>query len=132
MRLLLFAILLLPVLELASLSTLAAYIGWSGVIAWVVLAMLAGAALLRAQGLMALSDLRRGFTRPAQVGVLLRRRLWFTGAAVLLLIPGVVSDVAALGLALAASLRRPPRSPDPAAPRILEGEYRQIPPKHRP
>ena len=140
MRILLLTLLLLPLLEFLGSTAVAAKVGWPSMAAWVVLAMGAGVLLLRAQGTLVLSDLRRGLSQPAQLGGFLRRRLLFTLAAILLIVPGVVSDVGALILIVVASLQRgrgpaPPGSapPRPAGrTRVLEGEFKELPRKPRP
>ena len=131
-----FLLLALPFLELMTLIELGSAIGSFNTIAYVILTAILGTALLKRQGIAILQKMHQ-----ARASALGASQQWFRDefaislSAMLLMIPGLVTDLLALIVAIG-PLRRsclqifgfapttPP--PEPSRPRdrqILEGEY---------
>ena len=127
MRVLLIAILLgFPLLEAVVLVRLSETLGW-WVLAWVVLAACAGMALIKEARFAMLARLASGLAQGRFSIVALTDSARTVLAGLLLIFPGVVSDLIALTLLL---LPGPRVASDYAARRetegnILEGEFRR-------
>lgn len=130
-RLLIGALLLLPVVEIALFIQFGGYIGLGWTLAWLLLSALIGVALLRLQGLALMAQVS-GALLEARLPAREMAHALLTGlAAILLIVPGFFSDFVALLLLLPAVRRGlmkaffppPPRGPGGKG-RILEGEFR--------
>jgi UPF0716 protein FxsA len=127
MRLLLVAILLgFPLLEALVLVRLADTMGW-WVLAWVVLAAVAGMALIKEARFALLARLAAGFAKGEFSINALTDSARTVLAGLLLVFPGVVSDLIALTLLLLPRPRvvaeRASRRPHPGT--LIEGEFRR-------
>jgi UPF0716 protein FxsA len=100
MRLVLFAILLgFPLLEAVVLVRLSQTMGW-WVLAWMILAAVAGMALIKEARLSLVARLATGFTQGSFAIGALTDSARTVLAGILLIFPGVVSDLIALTLLL--------------------------------
>ena len=100
MRLFLFAILLgFPLLEAVVLVRLSQTLGW-WILAWVVLAAVAGMALIKEARLSLVARLAAGFAQGRFPIIALTDSARTVLAGILLIFPGVVSDLIALTLLL--------------------------------
>ena len=126
MRLFLFAILLgFPVLEAVVLVRLSQTLGW-WVLAWMVLAAVAGMALIKEARLSLVARLAAGFAQGRFSIVALTDSARTVLAGILLIYPGVVSDLIALTLLLLPG----PRFVETTARRerrgtFIEGDFRR-------
>jgi len=126
MRLLLFAILLgFPVLEAVVLVRLSQTLGW-WVLAWMVLAAVAGMALIKEARLSLVARLAAGFAQGHFPVAALTDSARTVIAGFLLIYPGVVSDLIALTLLLLPG----PRVVETSARRerrgtFIEGDFRR-------
>jgi UPF0716 protein FxsA len=129
----------IPALEMVGIYQIAQHIGWGWTLVWLLWAMWAGAALIRAQHV----DLPARMRQAAERGENPFGAIWASGrrilAGVLLILPGAGSDLLALLLLLWPTARvpaegasdgfvNPPPSPPPSAhgePEIIEGEFRR-------
>jgi UPF0716 protein FxsA len=93
----------LPFLEIAGFVWLGGKLGVFLTLVWVIGAMLAGLALLRHTGLQAVGRLRAALAEGKEPGHSLIDAACFAVAAILLIIPGFVSDALALILLLPAT-----------------------------
>lgn len=100
LRLIGFVAAALPFLEIAGFVWLGGKLGVALTLVWVIGAMLAGLALLRHTGLQAVSRLRAALAEGKEPGHSLIDAACFAAAALLLIIPGFVSDALALILLL--------------------------------
>jgi len=127
MRLILFAILLgFPLLEAVVLVRLSETLGW-WILAWVVLAAVAGMALIKEARFALLARLAAGFAQGSFPVVALTDSARTVLAGILLIFPGVVSDLIALTLLL---LPGPRLVAEPATRRerrgtFIEGDFRR-------
>jgi UPF0716 protein FxsA len=127
MRFLLIAILLgFPLLEVVVLVRLSETLGW-WILAWVVLAACAGMALIKEARFALIARLAAGFAQGEFPIVALTDSARTVIAGLLLIFPGVVSDLIALTLLL---LPRPRLAEDSSARRvprgtIIDGEFRR-------
>jgi UPF0716 protein FxsA len=142
MRLLLVLFIFWPLLELWLLVKVGASIGAMPVIALVVLGVVLGLAVLRSAGWQALSVAKlRLQQRESPVPALVDGFL-FAAAGLLLLLPGLLSDVAALlllirpvrhllsrrwGRFVTAGIYTAGPSAGPDQPTVIDGEYRREP-----
>ncbi len=118
----------LPALELVGIYLIAQRIGaWT--LVWLVTAVVGGIWLLRREHQdfvpRLLQSLRDGHTPLAVLLASFRRVL----AGLLLIFPGIGSDVLALLLLLwpaGRPPRRPPPAPRPAEDEVIEGEFRRV------
>lgn len=85
----------LPFLEIAGFVWLGGKLGVFLTLAWVIGAMLAGLALLRHTGLQAVGRLRAALAEGKEPGHSIIDAACFAAAAILLIIPGFVSDALA-------------------------------------
>jgi UPF0716 protein FxsA len=126
MRLLLMVILLgFPLLEAVVLVRLSQTLGW-WVLAWVVLAACAGMALIKEARFTLLARLAAGFAEGEFSITALSHSARTVLAGLLLIFPGVVSDLIAITLLLLPGPRvaaQPQRRPPPPGA-LIEGEYR--------
>jgi UPF0716 protein FxsA len=90
----------LPFLEIAGFVWLGAKLGVVLTLVWVIGAMVAGLALLRHTGLQAVGRLRAALAEGREPGHSIIDAACFAAAAMLLVIPGFVSDAMALILML--------------------------------
>lgn len=128
MRLLLIAILLgFPLLEAVVLVRLSETLGW-WILAWMVLAACAGMALIKEARFAMLARLAAGLAQGEFSIVALTDSARTVVAGILLIFPGVVSDLIALTLLLLPG----PRLVSDSAPRrraaegpLIEGEFRR-------
>jgi UPF0716 protein FxsA len=127
MRLLLIGILLgFPLLEAVVLVRLANTLGW-WVLAWCVLAACAGVALIKEARFAMLARLAAGFAHGEFNILALTDSARTVIAGLLLIFPGVVSDLIAITLLLlprseaAHTSSRRPQAPRP----VIEGEFRR-------
>jgi UPF0716 protein FxsA len=119
-----------PLLEIVALVQLAEAIGLALTLALVAGAFLAGFALLRRTGLQAITRLRLALERGEEPGHTLIDAACFALAAILFIVPGPISDAAALVLMLPVTrsflLRRIARrfeAGGPARHSVIKGEY---------
>ena len=126
-RIILLSLLLFPVVEILLLASLASHIGLLATLLYLVLSAMLGSWMLRHQKLGALivmgSVMRQGKNTSFY------HLLWpirYSLAGVLFIIPGVLSEIIAIGLLL--PLRGPatPAQPAPADDSIIEGEFQRI------
>lgn len=99
-RLIALTALALPFLEIAGFVWLGSKLGVVLTLIWVIGAMVAGLALLRHTGLQAVGRLRAALAEGKEPGRSIIDAACFAAAAILLIIPGFVSDVLALILML--------------------------------
>jgi UPF0716 protein FxsA len=127
MRLVLIVILLgFPLLEAALLVHLAHNVGW-WVLAWVVLAACAGMALIKEARFALVARLAAGFAQGRFSIAALTDSLRTVLAGLLLIFPGVVSDLIALTLLLLPGPKAVAEPVPARAPRgpVIEGEFRR-------
>jgi UPF0716 protein FxsA len=93
----------LPFLEIAGFVWLGGKLGIALTLVWVIGAMFAGLALLRHTGLQAVGRLRAALAEGREPGHSLIDAACFAAAAILLIIPGFVSDALAVILLLPAT-----------------------------
>ena len=127
MRLILFAILLgFPLLEAVVLVRLSETLGW-WILAWVVLAAVAGMALIKEARFALLARLAAGFADGRFSIVALTDSARTVVAGILLIFPGVVSDLIALTLLLLPGPRVVVESAGRRDRRgaFIEGEFRR-------
>jgi UPF0716 protein FxsA len=128
MRLLLLVILLgFPVLEVLVLVRLSETFGWWWILAWVILSACAGMALIKEARFAMVARLASGLARGEFSIVALTDSARTVLAGLLLIYPGVVSDLIAITLLL---LPRPRFIADAAARReaggtLIEGDFRR-------
>ncbi len=118
-------VVLIPLIEIASCIAVGQAIGLGPTLLLLILGAVVGVVLIRAQGQGALRDLAlfAEHRRLPQASLAIRLRLAIAGA--LLIVPGFVSDLAALILLLLPrkiSLSRPQR----AAPTIIDADYQIV------
>lgn len=124
----------LPLMDLGTFFYVAERIGYGAAIAALVIAGVAGIALIRVQGFRALFELPQALVAGAGFGFhrWLRRQFGYIAAGVLLAMPGFLSDILAVLIIMVqvfvpAPTPPPPSSSPPPTPpsgRILEGEFR--------
>lgn len=126
MRLVLAAILLgFPLLEAVVLVRLSETMGW-WVLAWVVLAACAGMALIKEARFALVARLAAGFAQGSFSIAALTDSARTVIAGLLLIFPGVVSDLIALTLLLLPSPRVVSEHHErPARGTLIEGEFRR-------
>lgn len=137
----LFAILLLPLVEIFVLVKVGHIIGALNTVLAIVFAAILGVLTMRVQGFATAFRVRAALARGELPGTALMDGLWLLLAGLLLLIPGFVTDAIALllfipvvrrplGRVLVGSLLMPmnrtgrPKG-DVNGPRTLEGEYKR-------
>jgi UPF0716 protein FxsA len=103
LRLIVYTACALPFLEIAGFVWLGGKLGVGWTLVWVIGAMVAGLALLRRTGLQAVGRLRAALAEGREPGHSIIDAACFAGAAMLLIIPGFVSDALALVLMLPAT-----------------------------
>ena len=103
LRLIGFIAVALPFLEIAGFVWLGGKLGVFLTLIWVIGAMLAGLALLRHTGLQAVGRLRAALAEGKEPGHSIIDAACFAAAAILLIIPGFVSDALAVILLLPAT-----------------------------
>jgi UPF0716 protein FxsA len=130
-----FLFLLFPLAEIATFILVGKAIGIVATLALVVASSVIGAVILRDAGLLTLFRLEQRRGDPAQVLADGGARML---AGLLLLIPGFLTDIAALAvmapglrgpLARGATraMRRSGNEPAKASPTVVEGEFRRLP-----
>jgi UPF0716 protein FxsA len=126
MRLVLAAILLgFPLLEAVVLVRLSETMGW-WVLAWVVLAACAGMALIKEARFALVARLAAGFAQGSFSIAALTDSARTVIAGLLLIFPGVVSDLIALTLLLLPSPRAVSEHHErPSRGTLIEGEFRR-------
>lgn len=105
LRLIALTAIALPFLEIAAFVWLGGKLGVALTLLWVIGAMVAGMALLRHTGLQAVRRLRVALAEGKEPGHSIIDAACFAVAAMLLIIPGFVSDALALILLLPATRR---------------------------
>ena len=114
-----------PALEIYTLFRVADVIGW-WLLLWLVFSMIAGWTLIREERLAVFGRLMIAL----QNGQSPFAALWDSGrtmmAGVLLIFPGVISDVIALILLLLPSQSRPAKGAGVPDDGIIEGEWREV------
>ena len=120
----------LPFLEIAGFVWIGGKLGVALTLLWVLAAMVGGLLLLRRTGLQAVGRLRQAMAEGREPGSTMLDAACFAAAAMLLIIPGFVSDLLALALLLPATrhwlLRRMARHFDTRVYRgsgIIHGEF---------
>ncbi|MGE0745745.1 MAG: FxsA family protein [Rhodospirillales bacterium] len=130
-------VLLVPLVEIAGFIVVGDAIGLWPTLALVVLAALAGALLLRLQGIATIRRVQAALARRQAPVVEIFDAFCLMIAAVLLIIPGFVSDAIALLLLLSpvrSLLRRrmkvyappPPPGGPPGGGPVIDGDYHEI------
>lgn len=145
-------VLAIPVIEIALFITVGGAIGTVPTLALVVLSALAGIVLLRGQGGQAAAMMRQGVTQPDDPAEHIVHGAMIFLAAMLLLIPGFLTDACGLVLLVPqvrqrafAGLRRRARMQgmvfeatvqqartDHPGDRVIDAEFEEIEPPHRP
>jgi UPF0716 protein FxsA len=100
LRLIALTAIALPFLEIAGFVWIGAKLGVALTLVWVIAAMVAGFLLLRHTGLQAVGRLRAALAEGREPGHSIVDAACFAAAAVLLIIPGFVSDALAVILML--------------------------------
>jgi UPF0716 protein FxsA len=100
LRLIALTAIALPFLEIAGFVWLGSKLGVALTLLWVIAAMVAGFLLLRHTGLQAVGRLRAALAEGREPGHSIIDAACFAAAAILLIIPGFVSDVLAAILML--------------------------------
>ncbi len=132
----------LPLAEIAAFVIVGQWIGVFGVLALVLASTLSGVVLLRgAGGRGGLSDLRSAMDRRSgSAGAAVARQAFRAAAAVMLIVPGLLTSALGLVLLIPAVQRRMvarmgvrmaamrPRTPPDD---VIEGSYTELPPAHR-
>lgn len=119
----------IPALEMVGIYQIAQRIGWGWTIVWLLAAIWAGVALIRAQH----SDLPARLNQALARGEAPFGEIWASGrrvlAGILLILPGAGSDLLALLLLLWPTARAPSPIPPATAARggseVIEGEFRR-------
>ncbi len=93
----------LPFLEIAGFVWIGGKLGVALTLLWVLAAMVGGLLLLRRTGLQAVGKLRQAMAEGKEPGSTMLDAACFAAAAMLLIIPGFVSDALALALLLPAT-----------------------------
>ncbi|WP_028536799.1 FxsA family protein [Paludibacterium yongneupense] len=126
MRKFLLIVLLYPFLEIAALVTLAGHFGALAVLLYVCASALFGCWMLRNQKLAALLTLGSIMRQGEAISVY--SLLWplrYTLSGILFIIPGVLSEIAAIALLL--PLKGPQRRARPVQDNdVIEGEYHHV------
>src|SRR4051794_38564859 len=99
------ALLVLPIVEIAVLIAVGERIGIAATLLLVVLGFLAGAALIRSRSLVALARVREALQRGETPVAELFETACVIAAGLLLMIPGFITDLAAIALLLPAARR---------------------------
>jgi UPF0716 protein FxsA len=120
-----FGLIVLPLLEIALLIKVGQNIGLLPTLALLIGAALAGGLLLRYQGLAVLAQLRGNLSAGRMPGRTIADAMMIGVAALLLVLPGLLSDVAALALLL------PPVRSWRAGPQSHRGRNGQLSPGRR-
>lgn len=89
---------LLPIVEIILLVVLADLVSWQFVVVWLFAAAVLGVFLLRSRGLGSLRRARQNFGRRQMPMESMSKKALTVVAGILLIIPGVLSDVAALAI----------------------------------
>lgn len=113
-----------PVLEIFTLVRLADVIGW-WLLVWLLFAAIAGWSLLREAGFAAPARLLLALQSGQTLGVSLLYGFVPVIAGILLIFPGVISDVIALILLLLSPPGRR-KAPPPQDDGVIEGEWRKM------
>ncbi|BDX17291.1 MAG: hypothetical protein CMK85_00710 [Pseudomonadales bacterium] len=128
-----FFLLLLPLLELATLILLGQRIGVGYTLLWVLGSGVLGLVLIQRQGWSMLQQLQIRMAENRSPFAVLKTGMWWLLAGVLLMIPGLITDALALPcLVLALVSRGKPGPGEPGGPNvwrrgsttIIEGEWR--------
>jgi UPF0716 protein FxsA len=93
----------LPFLEIAGFVWIGGKLGVALTLFWVLAAMVGGLLLLRRTGLQAVGRLRQAMAEGQEPGSTMLDAACFAAAAMLLIIPGFISDALALALMLPAT-----------------------------
>ena len=121
-----------PLLELASLIVLGNRIGVGATLLWVLGSGLLGLALIQRQGWSMLQQLQIKMAENRSPFAVLKTGMWWLLAGVLLMIPGLISDVLAVPCLVMALLNKGRPAPgEPGGPgvykqggkTIIEGEW---------
>jgi UPF0716 protein FxsA len=138
LRLIAFIAVALPFLEIAGFVWLGSRLGVALTLIWVIGAMMAGLALLRHTGLQAVGRLRAALAEGKEPGHSIIDAACFAAAAILLIVPGFVSDALALVLMLPVTrhwllrrtathfetrIYRGPRTASGGASGVIHGEF---------
>ena len=121
-------LLLIPLIELAGLILLGQAIGVGFTLLWVLVSGLLGVAVIQRQGWGMLQRLQMQMAENRAPFSILKSGMWGVLAGVLLLIPGVVTDVLAVpALILALRNRNRPGPGEPGGPTVWKrGEHHVI------
>ena len=126
-------LLILPLLELASLIVLGDRIGVGATLLWVIGSGLLGLVLIQRQGWSMLQQLQIRMAENRSPFAVLKTGMWWLLAGVLLMIPGLITDTLAVPcLVMALVSRGKPGPGEPGGPSvwkqgdttIIEGEWR--------
>lgn len=131
-----------PLLELYVLIEVGAQLGALTVIGLLVAAAIAGGLLLRWQGFSLARRVRETLERGEVPAIEMMEGAMVLTAGVLLILPGFLSDIVAIGLLLpwlrtalilrfVAARRKNAAGQEPRRPQIIEGEYRREDERHR-
>lgn len=116
------------------ISRLTEWLGGASVLAWLLAAAIGGVMLIKRQGVRTIRELQMATARGELPAPLLLEGLVVLIAGLLLILPGVISDVIALSLLLFGLRKRMAQRlgeglakarPDLKQPVTLEGEYRR-------
>jgi UPF0716 protein FxsA len=125
----LFLILLFPVVEIMLLVALASHIGFMATLLYLILSALLGSWMLRNQELGALLTAGSVVRQGSRVSIY--SLLWpvrYALAGVLFIIPGILSEIAAVALLLplkGPAIRTAPAGPAPDSD-VIEGEFQRV------
>ena len=127
----LFLILLFPIVEIMLLVTLASHIGFMATLLYLILSALLGSWMLRNQKLGALLTAGSVVRQGSRISIY--SLLWpvrYALAGVLFIIPGILSEIAAVALLLplkGPAIHTAPSGPAPAPDSdIIEGEFQRV------
>lgn len=129
-----FLLLAIPFIELAGLIILGQAIGVGLTLLWVLATIVLGVLVIKSQGWTMLQRLQAQVTQAGSPVIVLKSGMWGVLAGVLLIIPGVLTDIAAMVcLVLAWRHRGDPLPGEPGGPRtwtrdghnVIEGEWEQ-------
>lgn len=133
-----FLLLLLPLVELATLILLGQRVGVAWTLLWVLASGLLGVLIIQRQGWSMLQQVQQRMAQERSPFGILQAGLWGVLAGLLLLFPGLITDALALPcLLLAWRSRNRPGPGEPGGPQvwqrgehtIIEGEWRSAEPR---
>jgi UPF0716 protein FxsA len=136
LRLLLTAVLLVPLIEIVLFIQVGGRLGVGLTLLWLLISAVLGVLVIRVQGLLSVYRVRGALARGQLPAMEMLESLALVLAGILLIVPGFFTDFLAL-LLLIRPLRRGllrlliGRAPSPTRGRVIEGDYRSDDPSRR-